>query len=81
MIVPQAKEATESKHGIRHPAADFIDHHPFNRADLVGVGAVHRGTFDLVAPDQIARFTIAYRHPKAPCGTIAANSRGVRSFH
>src|SRR5690348_12658218 len=72
VVVAEAEEAAEAEHGIGHAPADLVDHHALDRADLVVVGTVHRGAFDLVAADQISElafvdFSCGHSHRNPPC--------------
>jgi hypothetical protein len=50
VIVSDAQEAAEAENRVRHPAADLVDHHALDRADLLSVGAIDGGAFDLSLP-------------------------------
>jgi hypothetical protein len=52
------QEAAEAQDGIGHPSALFFDHHTLDRADLLTIGTVNGCTFDLVAANQAAGFTL-----------------------
>jgi hypothetical protein len=58
MIVADAEKTTEPKDCIAYLTAELVDHHSLDCPDLVVVGSVNGGSFDLVAAYQIARFSL-----------------------
>src|SRR3954463_5320369 len=57
VVLSDPHEAAKRQHGIGNLAAYLVDHHAFDLADLLAVGAVDGGTFDLVAADERDGFT------------------------
>src|SRR5262249_33721412 len=71
VIVSDAEEAAEAEHGVGPPAADLVDHHPLDAADLSLVGSIDRGALNLVAADQVAGFLDVHCH----CSLLAGRWR------
>src|SRR4051812_7500289 len=49
MVVADAEETPKAQYRVGHPAAHLVDHHPFDRSNLLAIGAVHGRALDLVA--------------------------------
>src|SRR6185312_13272412 len=56
VVVADTEKAAEGEYGVGHLAAHLVDHDALDRTDLVPVGAIDRGSLDLVAADQVAGF-------------------------
>ena len=52
MVVADSEKAAVSDHRVGDLAGHLVDHHAFDAADLLLVGAVDGGAFDLVAADE-----------------------------
>src|SRR6478752_7277338 len=77
MVVAEAQKSAEAEHRVGHLAADLVDHHPFDRADLVAIGAIDRCSLDLVAADQpthlvLVQFTLI-QHLNSPLSRYGDN--------
>src|SRR5215203_6156300 len=53
MVLAHSKEAADTHDGVGRLAADLVDHHALDLADLLAVGAIDVGAFDAVAADQV----------------------------
>src|SRR2546423_12350130 len=52
VVFANAHEPAKRDHGIRHFAADLVNHNALKASDLLVVRPVEGGAFDLVAADQ-----------------------------
>jgi hypothetical protein len=51
VIIADPEEASKAEHGIRDFAAQLIDHHALDRADLIPACTIDCGAFHLIAAD------------------------------
>src|SRR5215208_7744354 len=56
IILADAEKPAEAHHGVSDLAAALVDHHAFDRADVVAVATPYRRALDLVAGDQARGF-------------------------
>src|ERR1700757_1168667 len=81
MVVSQAEKPAETEYGVGYPAAELVDHDPFDRADLVAVSTIDRGALDLVTADEAACLVFVHRHLRPPFLILkSCNRRGRRWF-
>src|SRR5262245_14013532 len=71
IFLTHAQKAAEPHHRIGNLAADLVDHHALDLADLLAVGATHGRSFDPVARNQAVvsgfRFQCCCTHRALPC--------------
>jgi hypothetical protein len=78
MIIAETQEAAKAENGIRDFPAHLLDHHPFDRSDLVAVGAVDGGTFDLVTADQTGCLACFGYHEFGPSSRMVLTENSLR---
>src|SRR4051794_40654092 len=79
VVVTEAQKSAEAEHGVGHLAADLVDHHAFDRANFVAIGAIDRCSLDLVAADQpthlvLVQFTLI-QHLNSPLSLCGDNPK------
>src|SRR6267154_2443382 len=62
MVVADPEKSAKAQHGVRDSAAHLVDHDALDRSDLGIVGAIHCGSFHLVAADKGAGFSCFRNH-------------------
>jgi hypothetical protein len=62
VVVTDSEKSPEAENSVRNLATLFIDHDPLDRPDLLAVGAVDRGSFDLVTSNQVTRLSGFHCH-------------------
>src|SRR3954453_11684550 len=78
MIISNPEETAEPGPRVGDLAAELVDHHPFDRANALIVGAIDGSPFDLVAADQISCF--AFSHGVSSYNRSLTNGRFTRSM-
>src|SRR5207302_7648637 len=75
-IITDTEEAAKAKHGVRDFSAHLVDHDALDRTDLLIIGAIDGGAFNLVTSDEIRRFTFFGDHVSPPLSCLAENAAG-----
>src|SRR5437868_5894682 len=85
VIITDTEEAAKAKHGVRDFSAHLVDHDALDRTDLLIIGAIDGGAFNLVTSDEIRRFTCFGDHVGPPLSYLTSeclteNAAGSEGF-